>query len=107
MIPRASRTMRPSAIDCTTERRRSSLARSASSARVRSAVTAASTSPVSAAVARKSWLESRLSVIDSRTNGPALCAVFQTVSPDTTTSAVAAPRGPKRSAAQISTGKTT
>ena len=94
-------------MDCTTERNRSSLARSASSALVRSAVTAASTSDVSAAVARKSWLESRLSVIDSRTNGPALWAVFQTVSDDTSTSAVAAPRGPKRSAAQMSTGKTT
>ena len=32
---------------------------------------------VSAAVARNSWLDSRLSVIDSRTNGPALCAVFR------------------------------
>ena len=94
-------------MDCTTDRNRSSLARSASSARVRSAVTAASTSAVSAAVARNSWLERRLSVIDSRTNGPALCAVFQTVSDETTTSAVAAPRGPKRSAAQMSTGKTT
>ena len=50
---------------------------SASPARVRSAVTAASTSDVSAAAARNSWLDSRLSVIDSRTNGPALCAVFQ------------------------------
>ena len=99
--------MRPSAIDCTTDRSRSSLARSASSARVRSAVTAARTSEVSAAVAMKSWLDSRLSVIDSRTNGPALCAVFKTVSDDTTTSAVAAPRGPKRSAAQMSAGKTT
>ena len=95
MSPRPSRTMRPSAMDCTTDRSRSSLARSASSARVRSAVTAASTSAVSAAVARNSWLESRLSVIDSRTNGPALCAVFQTVSDETTTSAVAAPRGPE------------
>ena len=107
MTPRASRTMRPSAIDWTTDRNRSSLARSASSALVRSAVTAASTSDVSAAVARKSWLESRLSVMDSRTNGPALWAVFQTVSVETTTSAVDAPRGPKRSAAQMSTGKTT
>ena len=30
--------------------------------------------------------------MDCRTNGPALCAVFQTVSPATTTSAVAAPK---------------
>ena len=43
--------------------------------------------------------------MDWRTNGPALCAVFQTVSPDTITSAVAAPRGPKRSAAQMSDGE--
>ena len=46
-------------------------------------------------------------MIDSRTNGPALCAVFQTVRPDTTTSAAEAPRGPNRSAAQMSAGKTT
>ena len=41
------------------------------------------------------------------TNGPALCAVFQTVSDETTTSAVAAPRGPNAQRAQMSTGKTT
>ena len=58
-------------------------------------------------MARKSWLESRLAVIDERTNGPALCAVFQTVRAATRSVAVAAPSGPKRSAAQISTGKTT
>jgi hypothetical protein len=69
-------------------------------------VTAASTSDVSAAAARNSCVDSRLSVIDSRTKGPALWAVFQTVRPETITSAVDAPRGPKRSAAQISTGKT-
>ena len=83
------------------------MAPSASTARVRSAVTAARMSDVSAAAARNSWLDSRLSVIDSRTNGPALCAVFQTVRPTTTTSAAEAPGGPKRSAAQMSAGKTT
>ena len=75
-------------------------------ARVRSAVTAASSSEVSAAVAMKSCVESRLSVSDSRTNGPSFCAVFQTAIEQTTRIAVAAPRGPKRSAAHNSTGKT-
>jgi len=82
------------------------LLRSASSAWVRSAVTAASTSDVSAAAAMNSWLERRLSVIEARTNGPLLCAVFQTVRAETMATAVAAPRGPKRSAAQMSAGKT-
>ena len=52
-------------------------------------------------------MESRLSVIDARTNGPALCAVFQTVSDAVVSTAAEAPAGPKRSAAQISVGKTT
>ena len=58
-------------------------------------------------MARKSCVDSRLSVTDSRTNGPALWAVFQTVSDATRSSALDAPIGPKRSAAQIRTGKTT
>ncbi len=58
-------------------------------------------------MARKSWLESRLAVIDERTKGPELCAVFQTVRTATRSVAVVAPSGPKRSAAQISTGNTT
>ena len=53
-----------------------------------------------------SCVASRLSVSESRTNGPSLCAVFQTVIEQTTRIAVAAPRGPKRSAAHNSTGKT-
>ena len=53
-----------------------------------------------------SCVASRLSVIESRTNGPSFCAVFQTVIEQTTRTAVAAPRGPKRSAAHSSTGKT-
>jgi len=52
--------MSPSAIDWTIDRRRSLLLRSASSARVRSAETAASTSEVSAAAAMNSWLDSRM-----------------------------------------------
>ena len=84
----------------------SASARCAASARVRSAVTAARTSEVIAEVAMNSCVASRLSVIESRTNGPSLCAVFQTVIEQTTRIAVAAPRGPKRSAAQSSTGKT-
>ena len=59
-----------------------------------------------AEIAMKSCVASRLSVIDSRTNGPSLCAVFQTVIEQTTRIAVAAPRGPKRSAAHKSTGNT-
>ena len=82
------------------------MAASARAARVRSAVTAARSSDVSAAVATKSCVASRLSVIESRTNGPSSCAVFQTVIEQTTRIAVAAPRGPKRSAAHRSTGKT-
>ena len=72
----------------------------------RSAVSAASTSDVSAETAMKSCVESRLSVIESRTNGPSFCAVFQTVIEQTTRTAVAAPRGPKRTAAHNRTGKT-
>ena len=72
-----------------------SLAARARAARVRSAVTAASSSEVSAAVAMNSCVASRLSVIESRTNGPSSWAVFQTVIEQTTTIAVAAPRGPK------------
>ena len=82
------------------------MAASARAARVRSAVTAASSSEVSAEIAMNSCVASRLSVSESRTNGPSLCAVFQTVIEQTTRIAVAAPRGPKRSAAHSSTGKT-
>ena len=57
-------------------------------------------------MAMKSCVASRLSVVDSRTNGPALCAVFQTVIEQTTRIAADAPRGPKRSADHSSTGKT-
>ena len=53
-----------------------------------------------------SCVASRLSVIESRTNGPSFWAVFQTVIEHTTRIAVAAPRGPKRIAAHSSTGKT-
>ena len=61
---------------------------------------------MTAAVAMKSCVESRLSVSESRTNGPVFCAVSQTVSEQTTRIAVEAPRGPKRSAAQSSAGNT-
>ena len=81
-------------------------AASCAAARLRSAVTAASTSEVSAEMAMNSCVASRLSVIESRTNGPSFCAVFQTVIEQTTKTAVAAPRGPKRTAAHSSTGKT-
>ena len=57
-------------------------------------------------VAMNSCVASRLSVIESRTNGPLLCAVFQTAIEQTMRIAVAAPRGPKRSAAHSSTGNT-
>ena len=53
-----------------------------------------------------SCVASRLSVIESRTNGPSLCAVFQTVIEQTMSTAADAPRGPKRSAAHSSTGNT-
>ncbi len=45
-------------------------------------------------------------MIDSRTNGPSFCAVFQTVIEQTTRTAVAAPRGPNRTAAHNRIGKT-
>ena len=61
---------------------------------------------MSAEIAMNSCVASRLSVIDSRTNGPSFCAVFQTVIEQTTRIAVAAPRGPKRIAAHSRTGKT-
>ena len=40
-------------------------------------------------------MESRLSVIDARTNGPALCAVFQTVSDVAISTATEAPARPE------------
>ena len=80
--------------------------RCASSLADRSAVTAASTSEVKAATATNSWVASRLCVMDARTNGPEPCAVFHTVSAETIATVVAAPAGPKRSAAQMRTGKT-
>jgi hypothetical protein len=57
-------------------------------------------------MAMKSCVVSRLSVRESRTNGPSFSAVFQTVIEHTRRIAAAAPRGPKRSAAHSSTGKT-
>jgi hypothetical protein len=99
-------TLRRAACSSASARWVASLAARARAARVRSAVTAASSSEVSAAVAMNSCVASRLSVIESRTNGPSSWAVFQTVTEQTTTIAVAAPRGPSRSAAQSSTGKT-
>ena len=54
MTPRSSRTINPSAMQRTTDRSRSSLARNAAVAVARSAVTAARTSELSAAVARNS-----------------------------------------------------
>ena len=63
-------------------------------------------SDVNAATTTNSWVASTLCVIDARTNGPEPCAVFQTVKHEVIATAVAAPNGPKRSAAQISTGKT-
>ena len=99
-------TLRSAACSSASARWDASLAASAAPARVRSAVSAASTSDVSAETAMKSCVASRLSVIESRTNGPSFCAVFQTVIEQTTKTAVAAPRGPKRTAAHNRTGKT-
>jgi hypothetical protein len=45
--------------------------------------------------------------MDARTKGPEPSAVFQTVRTEARATAVAAPVGPKRSAAQIRVGKTT
>jgi hypothetical protein len=73
---------------------------------VRSAVTAARSREVRPAMAMKNCVARRLSVIESRTNGPLSWAVFHTVIADTTTIAVAAPRGPSRIAVQRSTGNT-
>src|SRR5262249_60173751 len=72
----------------------------------RSAGTAARMSDVSAATATNNWLASKLWVIDSRTNGPDPWAVFHTVKQEVIATAVAAPVGPKRRAAQIRTGNT-
>ena len=100
-------TLRSAACSSASARWDASLAASASPVRVRSAVSAASTSEVSAETAMNSWVASRLSVIEPRRNGPSFCAVFQTVIEQTTKTAVAAPRGPKRTAAHNRTGKTT
>ena len=81
--------------------------RAATSLAARSAVTAASTIEVSAATARNSCVASRLSVSESRTNGPEPSEVCHTVRPAVTSKAVAPPQRPKRRADQISTGKTT
>ena len=99
-------TLRSAACSPASVRWDDSLAVSAIVASVRSAVTAASSSDVSALIAMNSCVASRLSVIESRTNGPSFWAVFQTVIEHTTSVAVAAPRGPKRIAAHSSTGKT-
>ena len=99
-------TLRSAACSSASARWDASLAVSAAAACVRSAVTAASRSDVSAEIAMKSCVASRLSVIESRTNGPSFWAVFQTVIEHTTRIAVAAPRGPKRIAAHSSTGNT-
>ena len=99
-------TRRSAACSSASARWDASLAVSATATCVRSAVTAASTSDVSAEMAMNSCVASRLSVIESRTNGPSFCAVFQTVIEHTTRTADAAPRGPKRSAAHSSTGNT-
>ena len=81
--------------------------RAAASLAARSAVTAARIIEVSAATATNSCVAIRLSVSESRTNGPEPFEVSQTVSTEAASSAAAAPRGPKRSAAQISAGKIT
>jgi hypothetical protein len=99
-------TRRSAACSAASSRWDASAAASARFARLRSAVTAASSSEVRADTAMKSCVDSRLSVIDSRTNGPFSCAVFQTVTLVTTRTAAAAPRGPKRSADQSTSGKT-
>ena len=99
-------TRRSAACSSASARWAETLSASAVATRVRSAVTAASTSEVSAEMAMNSCVASRLSVIDSRTNGPSFCAVFQTVIEHTTRMAAEAPRGPKRSADHSSTGKT-
>ncbi len=99
-------TLRSAACSAASARWEASLAVSASAARCRSAVIAARTSEVSAEMAMNSCVASRLSVIDSRTNGPSSWAVFQTAIEHTNRIAEAAPRGPKRTAAHSRTGKT-
>jgi hypothetical protein len=99
-------TRRSAACSSASARCAASVATIAATARIRSAVTAARSSDVSAEIAMKSCVVGRLSVSESRTNGPWLRDVFQTVIEQTTRIAVAAPLGPKRSAAQSSTGNT-
>ena len=81
--------------------------RAAASLAARSAVTAARIIEVSAATPTNSCVASRLSVSELRTNGPVPFDVSQMVINVAARSAAAAPRGPKRSAAQISAGKIT
>ena len=99
-------TLRSAACSAASVRCADSAAASLRAARIRSAVTAASSSEVTAAMAMKSCVASRLSVSEARTNGPSFSAVFQTVIEHTMRIAVAAPRGPKRSAAHRSAGNT-
>ena len=99
-------TLRSAACSSANARWIASLSANARAARVRSAVTAASSRDVSAAVAMKTCVASRLSVIDSRTKGPVSCAVFHTVIEQTTMIAVAAPRGPGAAPPRAAPGNT-
>ena len=81
--------------------------RAAASLSARSAVTAARIIEVSAATPTNTCVAIRLSLRELRTNGPEPFEVSQIVSAEAASSAAAAPRGPKRSEAQISAGKIT
>jgi hypothetical protein len=61
---------------------------------------------VSAATPMNSCVVTTMCEIESQTNGPTFCDAFQTVKPTAIATDSVAPRWPKRSAAQISGGKT-
>ena len=85
---------------------RCSLSRATPSAAPRSAVVAASTSPVTDASARKVCSRVRFSVGVALTNSPSPRRVCQIIKPAINAVAVALPRGPNRTAAHTTTGNT-
>src|SRR5207249_7732041 len=84
----------------------SSLSCATPSAARRSVVAAASTSPVTDVSVRKVCSSARLLVGVEPTNGPSPRSVCQIIKPAINAVAVALPRGPNRTAAHTTTGKT-
>src|SRR5205814_2136975 len=80
--------------------------RAPASAAPRSAMAAASMSPVTDASARKVWTSARFSVGVPVANGPSPRSVCKIIKPAINAVAVALPRGPNRTAAHTTMGRT-